>query len=46
MSFPALDLGFAWSDPDAAIADAKAHIDQYRQRYTTARPAPSAELRT
>ena len=36
MSFPALDLGFAWSDPDAAIADAKAHIDQYRQRYTTA----------
>jgi hypothetical protein len=46
MSFPALDLGFAWSDPDAAIADAKAHIDQYRQRYTTARQAPSAEHRT
>jgi hypothetical protein len=36
MSFPTLDLGIAWSDPDTAIADAKAHIDQYRQRYTTA----------
>jgi hypothetical protein len=36
MSFRALDLGIAWSDPDAAIADAKAHIDQHRQRYTTA----------
>ena len=46
MSFPTLEVGFAWSDPDAAIADAKAHIDQIRQRYTTARPAPSAEHRT
>ena len=43
--FSALEVGFAWSDPDAAIADAKAHIDQHRQRYTTTRPAPSAEHR-
>jgi hypothetical protein len=36
LSFPTLEVGFAWSDPDAAIADAKAHIDQNRQRYLTA----------
>jgi hypothetical protein len=30
--FPTLEVGFAWSDPDAAIADAKAHIDHIRQR--------------
>jgi hypothetical protein len=31
--FPALEVGFAWSDPEAAIADAKAHIDQFRLRF-------------
>ena len=46
LAFPTLEVGFAWSDPDAAIADAKAHIDRIRQRYMTARPAPSAEART
>jgi hypothetical protein len=46
MSFPTLEVGFAWSDPDAAIAHAKAHIDQNRQRYTTARQIPPAEQRT
>ena len=46
LSFPTLEVGFAWSDPEAAIADAKAHIDRIRQRYMTARPAPSAETRT
>ena len=36
MSFPTLEVGFAWSDPDAAIAHAKAHIDRNSQRYATA----------
>jgi hypothetical protein len=38
--FPALEVGFAWSDPDAAIADAKAHIDRIRRRYASRSPAP------
>jgi hypothetical protein len=46
LSFPTLEVGFAWSDPDAAIADAKAHIDHNRQRYMTAPQAPSLEHRT
>ncbi|MFB9267025.1 hypothetical protein ACFFWD_28350 [Bradyrhizobium erythrophlei] len=33
ISFPMLDIGFAWSDRDAAIADAKTLIDQFQQRY-------------
>ncbi len=42
MSFPTLEVGIAWSDPDAAIADAKALIDRYRPIYQTAdRPIPS-----
>ena len=36
LAFPTLEVGFAWSDPDAAIADAKAHIDQNQRRYMTA----------
>ena len=28
-AFPALEVGFAWPDPDAAIADAKHHIDRF-----------------
>ena len=32
ISFPALEVGFAWSDQEAAIADAKTLIDQFRQR--------------
>jgi hypothetical protein len=35
MSFPTLEVGFAWSDQEAAIADAKAHIDRFRPRYLT-----------
>jgi hypothetical protein len=32
--FPVLEVGFAWPDPDAAIADAKFQIDQLRlKRY-------------
>ena len=34
--FPALELGVAWSDPEAAIAHAISHIDRHRQRYATA----------
>src|SRR3954470_12372415 len=37
MAFPTLEVGFAWSDPDAAMMDAKAHIDRHRLRYMTAR---------
>ena len=36
LAFPTLEIGFTWSDPEAAIADAKAHIDHNRQRYTAA----------
>lgn len=32
MPFPTLDIGFAWSDPDAATADATRLIDRLRQR--------------
>jgi hypothetical protein len=42
--FSALELGFAWSDPDAAIADAKKQIDQLYRRGVTA-PTPQAEPR-
>jgi hypothetical protein len=41
VSFSSLEIGFAWSDPDTAIADAKAQIDQLSlQRYAeqTAQP--------
>ena len=42
MSFPTLEVGIAWSDPDAAIADAKALIDRYRPIYQAAeRPISS-----
>ena len=30
--FAVLEVGFAWSDPDAAIADAKAQIDHLKLR--------------
>ncbi|MBR0875582.1 hypothetical protein JQ633_34875 [Bradyrhizobium tropiciagri] len=32
MPFPTLDIGFAWSDRDAAISDATRTIDRLRQR--------------
>jgi len=32
VSFPSLEVGFAWSNPDAAVADAKARIDYLNQR--------------
>jgi hypothetical protein len=37
--FSALEVGFAWSDPDAAIADAKMQIDRLKlNRYTAVDP--------
>jgi hypothetical protein len=41
-AFPALEVGFAWSDPDAAIADARHHIDRFKDRWTTSEPVQSA----
>jgi len=35
--FSALEIGFAWSEPDAAITDAKTKIDQLNRRRVTAR---------
>jgi hypothetical protein len=37
VAFPALELGVAWSNPDAAIADAISHIDRFGRRYAAAR---------
>ena len=37
--FSALEVGFAWSDPDSAIADAKTQIDRLKlSRYVTVEP--------
>jgi hypothetical protein len=37
--FSALEVGFAWSDPDAAIADAKMQIDRLKlNRYAAVDP--------
>jgi hypothetical protein len=42
--FSTLEVGFAWSDPDAAIADAKTQIDYFKlKRYATAAQIPQAE---
>jgi hypothetical protein len=42
--FAVLEVGFAWSDPDAAIADAKSQIDHFRlKRYATS-GQPRTEL--
>jgi hypothetical protein len=41
VSFSTLEVGFAWSDPDAAIADAKTQIDQLKlKRYAGQAPHP------
>jgi hypothetical protein len=43
--FSSLEVGFAWSDPDAAIADAKGRIDHFNlKQYVTAAPMPETEL--
>jgi hypothetical protein len=38
IAFPMLEVGFAWANPDAAVADAKTLIDQFRHRHATAMP--------
>ena len=39
VSFASLEVGFAWSDPDAALADARVQIDRLNlKRYATAAP--------
>jgi len=44
VSFPALEVGFAWYDPETAIADAKTQIDQFKlKRYATAGQISQAE---
>ena len=34
-AFPTLEVGFAWDNPDAAIDDAKRHIDRFKHRWET-----------
>lgn len=38
--FSALEVGFAWSSPDAAVADAKTRIDHLNRRGATAGQLP------
>jgi hypothetical protein len=38
VSFPELEVGFAWSSADAAVADAKTRIDYLNQRSVDAEP--------
>jgi len=41
--FATLEVGFAWSDPDTAIADAKSQIDRLKLKRYAAAPMPQAE---
>jgi hypothetical protein len=42
--FSTLEVGFAWTDRDAAIADAKAQIDRLKlKRYATSGQMPQPE---
>jgi len=44
--FPALQLGFAWPNSDAAVADATKRIDQFRHRNARPSLAPEGEHRS
>jgi hypothetical protein len=39
VSFASLEVGFAWSSPDAALADAKTQVDHLNQRVAAERSA-------
>jgi len=41
--FSSLEVGFAWSNPDAAVTDAKTQIDQIKLRCAAFAPALQAE---
>jgi len=41
--FATLEVGFAWSDPETAIADAKSQIDRLELKRYAAAPMPQAE---
>jgi hypothetical protein len=42
--FSTLEVGFAWSDPDSAIADAKTQIDRLElKRYARVEQMPQTE---
>jgi hypothetical protein len=42
VSFPELEVGFAWSNAEAAIADAKTRIDYLNQRSDNFEPRREA----
>jgi hypothetical protein len=42
VSFPELEVGFAWHDAGAAVADAKTRIDYFNQRTVNAEPMRKA----
>jgi hypothetical protein len=39
--FPALEVGFAWFNEDAAVEHAKQHIDRFKHRWATGQAASS-----
>jgi hypothetical protein len=41
--FPTLEVGFAWSDADAAITDAMVHIDRFNLRRWSVGEMPLGE---
>jgi hypothetical protein len=44
VSFASLEVGFAWSSSQAAIADAKSHIDRFGLRWTTRQTMAAPQL--
>jgi hypothetical protein len=44
VSFPSLEVGFAWSSVQAAIADAKSHIDRFGLRWASRQGAVAPRL--
>jgi hypothetical protein len=44
VSFPSLEVGFAWSSSQAAIADAKSQIDRFGLRWAGRQGAAAPRL--